>query len=347
LKPSCPCRPDCGYAQRGRPNPFHAGRGRRSLSHRCQPQHASRLYLAFLIADSEYRIAISHHSCAGEEQPAHPFLADLDKSKIGIAMGTIEITNLTHQYLDTNGHLITAIKNISLSARDGRFISIVGPSGCGKTTLLNIVGGFITATSGSVLIDGKPVSGPGPDRGVVFQSYALFDWLTVRQNIELGLRMAGIKARERADRANRFLGMVGLRKFANRYPYELSGGMKQRVAIARSLANSPKILLMDEPFASLDAQTRELMQEELLKIWETTRKTILFITHSVDEAVYLSSEVAVMSYRPGRLLRMFPVSLPYPRAEYSIRTDPRFLELKVAIHDLVREEITKHVDEDS
>src|SRR6516165_4404732 len=259
-------------------------------------------------------------------------------------MGSIEIIGLTHQYVDTDGQLITAVKDISLSITDGRFMSIVGPSGCGKTTLLNIVAGFIATSSGSVLIDGKTVSGPGPDRGVVFQSYALFDWLTIRENVEFGPRMAGIKAQ---DRAERFIGMVGLRRFANRYPYELSGGMKQRVAIARSLANNPEILLMDEPFASLDAQTRELMQEELLKIWETTKKTILFITHSVDEAVYLSSEVAVMSYRPGRLLRMFPVSLPYPRAEYSIRTDPRFLELKVAIHDLVREEITKHVDEDS
>jgi NitT/TauT family transport system ATP-binding protein len=264
-----------------------------------------------------------------------------------VAMGAIEITGLSHQYVDTDGLLITAIQDVSLSVQNGRFISIVGPSGCGKTTLLNIVGGFIPATSGSVLIDGKPVLGPGPDRGVVFQSYALFDWLNVRENIEFGPRMAGIKAHERSDRANRYLSMVGLRKFANRYPYELSGGMKQRVAIARALANSPEILLMDEPFASLDAQTRELMQEELLKIWETTNRTVLFITHSVDEAVYLSTEVAVMSYRPGRLKKIFPVSLPYPRAEYSIRTDPRFLELKVAIHDLVRQEISKHVDEDS
>ncbi len=159
--------------------------------------------------------------------------------------------------------------------------------------------------------------------------------------------MAGVKVRERSERADTFLNMVGLRKFANRYPYELSGGMRQRVAIARALANNPKILLMDEPFASLDAQTRELMQEELLKIWETTGKTILFITHSVDEAIYLSTDVAVMSYRPGRIKQMFPVSLPYPRAEYSIRTDERFLELKVAITELVREEINKHVKEDS
>jgi ABC-type nitrate/sulfonate/bicarbonate transport system ATPase subunit len=262
-------------------------------------------------------------------------------------MASIEIIGVTHQYLDTKGLLIRAIEDFSLSVADGRFVSIVGPSGCGKTTLLNIVAGFIPATSGSVLIDRKAVSGPGPGRGVVFQSYALFDWLTVRENIEFGPRMCGIDAQERAERANRFLGMVGLRKFASRYPYELSGGMKQRVAIARALANNPEILLMDEPFASLDAQTRELMQEELLKIWEATRKTILFITHSVDEAIYLSTDVAVMSHRPGRLKQIFPVSLPHPRSEYGIRTDPQFLELKVAIHDLVREEIAKHVDEDA
>jgi len=206
-------------------------------------------------------------------------------------MGSIEIRGLSHRYTDTKGVLITAVEDVSLAVKDGQLMSIVGPSGCGKTTLLNIVAGFIPATSGSVLIDGKPVSRPGPDRGVVFQSYALFDWLSVSENIEFGLRMRGIKARERAERANKFLALMGLRQFANRYPYELSGGMKQRVAIARALANNPDILLMDEPFASLDAQTRELMQEELLKIWETTRKTILFITHSVDEAIYLSNEV--------------------------------------------------------
>jgi len=256
-------------------------------------------------------------------------------------MGNIEISGLTHQYVDTNGQLITAIDNVSLSVSQGRFTSIVGPSGCGKTTLLNIVAGFIPASRGAVLINGKGISGPGPDRGVVFQSYALFDWLTVRENIEFGPRMAGVGAVERSERADRFLGMIGLRQFEHRYPYELSGGMKQRVAIARALANEPEILLMDEPFASLDAQTRELMQEELLKIWEATGKTVLFITHSIDEAIYLSSDVAVMSFRPGRLKQMFNVSLPYPRAEYSIRTDRRFLELKVAIHESVREEIAK------
>jgi NitT/TauT family transport system ATP-binding protein len=260
-------------------------------------------------------------------------------------MEKVEIRSLSHQYIDTNGVLIKAIDDISLAVKDGHFMSIVGPSGCGKTTLLNIVAGFIPATSGSVLVDGRAVSGSGADRGVVFQSFALFDWLTVRENIEFGPRMGGVAAEERTERANKYLALIGLRKFAGRYPYELSGGMKQRVAIARSLANDPSILLMDEPFASLDAQTRELMQEELLRIWEETRKTILFITHSIDEAIYLSGDVAVMSFRPGRLKQIVPVSLPYPRSDYNIRTDPVFLDLKVAIHDLLKQEIMKHADE--
>jgi NitT/TauT family transport system ATP-binding protein len=262
-------------------------------------------------------------------------------------MGSIEVRGLSHRYTDNKGVLITAVEDVSLAVTDGQFMSIVGPSGCGKTTLINIVAGFVLATSGSVLINGRPITSPGPNRGVVFQNYALFDWLTVRENIEFGPRMASVDRQERAERADKFLGMIGLRKFASRYPYELSGGMKQRVAIARALANNPDILLMDEPFASLDAQTREVMQEELLKIWEKTRKTILFITHSVEEAIYLSNEVAVMTYRPGRLKKILPISLPYPRSEYNIRTDRRFLDLKVAIHEMVREEITKHADEEA
>jgi NitT/TauT family transport system ATP-binding protein len=174
----------------------------------------------------------------------------------------------------------------------------------------------------------------------------LFDWLTVRENVEFGPRMAGVAAKQRRERAEKYLSLVGLRKFADRYPYELSGGMKQRAAIARALANNPDILLMDEPFASLDAQTRELMQEELLRIWEETRTTVLFITHSIEEAIYLSSDVTVMTHRPGRLKQSFSISLPYPRADYNIRTDARFLELKVQIHELVREEILKHVEEE-
>jgi len=262
-------------------------------------------------------------------------------------MARIQIRGLSHRYTDTSGNVITAVDDVSLDIDAGRFMTIVGPSGCGKTTLLNIVAGFIPASKGSVQMDGSLITEPGPDRGVVFQSFALFDWLTVRQNIEFGPRMGGVAPRERAERANKYLSLIGLRKFADRYPYELSGGMKQRVAIARALANDPDILLMDEPFAALDAQTRELMQEELLRVWEATKKTVLFITHSIEEAVYLSSDVAVMTYRPGRLKRLFEVSLPYPRSDYNIRTAPEFLQLKLAIHELVREEIVKHAAEES
>jgi NitT/TauT family transport system ATP-binding protein len=262
-------------------------------------------------------------------------------------MARIEIRGLTHQYADTTGNVITAVDDVSLDIEAGRFMTIVGPSGCGKTTLLNIVAGFIPATKGSVRMNGTQITESGPDRGVVFQSFALFDWLTVRQNIEFGPRMSGVDSRERTERVNQYLGLIGLRKFADRYPYELSGGMKQRVAIARALANDPNVLLMDEPFAALDAQTRELMQEELLSLWEATKKTVLFITHSIEEAIYLSSNVAVMTYRPGKIKRLFDVSLPYPRAQYNIRTAPEFLQLKLAIHELVREEIVKHAAEES
>jgi len=240
-----------------------------------------------------------------------------------------------------------AVDDVSIDIDAGRFMTIVGPSGCGKTTLLNIVAGFIPTTQGSVRMDGTQITEPGPDRGVVFQSFALFDWLTVRENIEFGPRMSGVEPGERTERVNKYLALIGLRKFADRYPYELSGGMKQRVAIARALANDPDVLLMDEPFAALDAQTRELMQEELLSIWEATKKTILFITHSIEEAIYLSSSVAVMTYRPGKIKRLFEVSLPYPRSGYNIRTAPEFLRLTLAIHEEVREEITKHAAEES
>ncbi len=262
-------------------------------------------------------------------------------------MARIEIRGLSHRYTDTKGDVLTAVDDISLDIEAGHFMSVVGPSGCGKTTLLNIVAGFIPASNGSVRVGGTPVTEPGRDRGVVFQSFGLFDWLTVRQNIEFGPRMAEVPPRERVERADKYLALIGLRKFADRYPYELSGGMKQRVAIARALANDPEILLMDEPFAALDAQTRELMQEELLGIWEATKKTILFITHSIEEAIYLSSDVAVMTHRPGRLKRLFEVSLPYPRSGYNIRSAPEFLQLKLAVHELVREEIMKHAAEES
>ncbi len=185
--------------------------------------------------------------------------------------------------------------------RPGEFLALVGPSGCGKSTLLDLLGGLTVPTSGRILFDGRPIEGPARDRGIVFQQYALFPWRTAAQNVEFGLDIAVLKARQRREIARHYLDLVGLTAFADRYPHELSGGMKQRVAIARSLAYDPEVLLMDEPFAALDAQTREMLQGELLRIWRATGKTIIFITHGIDEAVVLGQRVALMTSRPGRI----------------------------------------------
>jgi ABC-type nitrate/sulfonate/bicarbonate transport system ATPase subunit len=206
-----------------------------------------------------------------------------------------------------------ALSDINLSVAQGEFICIIGASGCGKSTLLRIVAGFETLSTGEMHVMGKTIAGPGPDRGMVFQDYALFPWLSVAANIAYGPRQAGLPKAEIAELTERYLDMVGLQKFRNRYPHELSGGMKQRVAIARVLANDPAVILMDEPFGALDAITRNGLQESLLHIWEKARKTILFITHSVDEAVYLADRVIVLSPHPGRLKLEIPIDLPRPR----------------------------------
>jgi len=203
---------------------------------------------------------------------------------------------------------VLALQGTDLEVKQGEFVSLVGPSGCGKSTLLYIVGGFLAA-NGTVLIDDKIVDGPGVDRGIVFQEYALFPWLTVRRNILYGPRLQNLSAKQCDEIANRLIDVIGLRNFENRYPRELSGGMKQRVAIARMLAGDPSILLLDEPFGALDALTRETMQDELLRIWLEMRKTVLMVTHDVNEAVYLSNRICVMSARPGRIVEEFPVKL--------------------------------------
>jgi NitT/TauT family transport system ATP-binding protein len=208
---------------------------------------------------------------------------------------------------------VVALDGIDLDIADDEFLTILGPSGCGKTTLLNIVAGFDQATSGEVRLDGDPIRAPGPDRGVVFQEYALFPWLTVAQNIEFGLRERRVPKAERMARVHRQIASVGLTGFEKRYPQELSGGMRQRVALGRVLANDPKILLMDEPFAALDAQTRSLMQEELLRVWSAERRTALFITHNIEEAILLGDRVVVMTARPGRIKEIVAVDLPRPR----------------------------------
>jgi NitT/TauT family transport system ATP-binding protein len=257
----------------------------------------------------------------------------------------IEIASVSHAY-ERNGRTVEALHEVELTIQTGELVSIVGPSGCGKTTLLFGVAGFIRPSRGRILVDEMPVAGPGSDRGVVFQSFALFKWLTVQQNVEFGPRMRGLPARERRERAARLLAMVGLSRFRDRYPYELSGGMQQRAAIVRALANDPEILLMDEPFGSLDAQSRDMMQEELLRIWQASGKTILFVTHSVDEAIYLSSRVVVFTSRPGRIKHVLEVPLPASRFDYRIRTSPEFIQAKQSILDMVREETLRQYEEE-
>jgi len=238
-------------------------------------------------------------------------------------------------------HRFTALEDITLDVRPGEFLALVGPSGCGKSTLLDLLGGLTAPTSGRILLDGRPIEGPARDRGIVFQQYALFPWRTAAQNVEFGLDIAGLKARERRERAQHYLELVGLSAFAERYPHELSGGMKQRVAIARSLAYDPEVLLMDEPFAALDAQTRETLQGELLRIWRTTGKTILFITHGIDEAVVLGQRVAVMTSRPGRIKHVVEIPEALRREEEDVRSLPDFGPVRHEVWSLLREEVLK------
>ena len=235
----------------------------------------------------------------------------------------------------------TALENINLDVKAGEFLVIVGPSGCGKSTLLDLLGGLTLPSSGRILIDGNPIAGPALDRGLVFQQYALFPWRTALKNVEFGLEAKGVGHRERAEKAEHFLAMVGLAGFGDRYPHELSGGMKQRVAIARSLAYDPNVLLMDEPFAALDAQTREILQGELLRIWEESGKTIVFITHGIDEAVYLGQRVAVMTSRPGRIKRVIDIPLESRTRQDDLRALPEFARLRHEVWSLLRDEFHK------
>ena len=225
--------------------------------------------------------------------------------------------------------------DLDIAAND--FVTILGPSGCGKSTLLRIVAGLDKPSSGEVLLDGRRITGPGPDRGMVFQSYTLFPWLTVAENIAFGLREKGRPAPEVRDITARYVDRVGLKGFEHHWPKQLSGGMQQRTAIARALANDPKILLLDEPFGALDNQTRSLMQELLLGIWERERKTVLFVTHDIDEAIFMASRVVVMSARPGRIKADIPVGFPHPRP-YTLRTTAAFIDLKQKLIDEIRVE---------
>lgn len=238
------------------------------------------------------------------------------------------------------GRSVTALDGITLDVARGEFLSIVGPSGCGKSTLLDLLGGLTAPTSGQILLDGTPVSGPGLDRGLVFQQYALLPWRTAQENVEFGLEAKGLRKAERRAIAAEHLALVGLSTFADRYPHELSGGMKQRVAIARSLAYQPDVLLMDEPFAALDAQTREALQDELLRIWRTTGTTVVFITHGIDEAVYLGQRVAVLTSRPGRLKDVVDIDLDVDGIE-DVRSSEAFGAYRHRIWTLLRDEVAR------
>ena len=251
----------------------------------------------------------------------------------------IVIERVNHVYRPPRGREVLALENVSLEVRKREFIALLGPSGCGKSTLLYLIGGFLPTANGRILVDGKPVGGPGPDRGIVFQHFALFPWKTVRANVLYGLEKLGLPKEERQKRAQAFIDLVGLHGFEDSYPSQLSGGMKQRTAIARTLAIDPEILLMDEPFGALDAQTRGLMQFELLSIWRRSPKTVIFVTHDVQEAVYLADRVAVMSARPGRIKAI--VDTKFDRADRGIFKSQPFIDKVDEIWNLVRDEAKK------
>ena len=250
-------------------------------------------------------------------------------------MSTLSIRNLAKTYFDPYaGEHVNAVKDISLDVEQGEFVSVVGPSGCGKTTVLNMIAGFIPHSSGEILLNGKAIDGPGPERGVVFQSFALFPWKTVLDNVGFGPKMRGVPKAERDKIAHEYLALAGLTHAANRYPNELSGGMQQRVGVVRALANNPAVLLMDEPFASVDAQTRMTLQEELTRIWQERRPTVIFITHDVPEAVFLANRVVVLS--KDRVLDQIKIDLPRPRIWDDLIEDDTFKKLSAQVLHMVR-----------
>ncbi len=255
-------------------------------------------------------------------------------------MTIISVEEVGKSYQSRQGS-VKALTGINFQITEGEFVSIVGPSGCGKSSLLYMIGGFIPTEIGSISVQGDPVTGPGIDRGVVFQQYALFPWLTVEDNIAYGLKSTGVPKAERRGIVDAYTGMVGLTAFKKRYPRELSGGMQQRVALARTLAYAPKILLLDEPFGALDAQTRETMQDELLKIWQSTGKTILMVTHDVDESVYLSQRVLVMSSQPGRIVHEFDIDLDRGQGREATVVSDEFGRLRNQVWLAVRRQISQ------
>jgi NitT/TauT family transport system ATP-binding protein len=252
-----------------------------------------------------------------------------------LQISKVGLRDICLSYRTQDGERLLALDDINLEVRAGEFVCIVGPSGCGKSTLLHLVAGLQAPTSGEILVDGKPIQGPGTDRILIFQDHGLFPWLTVGQNVEFGMKMKGVPKAERKERTLHYLQLVHLAKFKDSYIHQLSGGMRQRVAIARALATEPDVLLMDEPFASLDAQTRDLLHDELERIWSETGRTIIFVTHNVREAVRLGDRVVLLTFRPGRVKSEFPVDLPRPRS----LEDPQVALAARAVLDELREEI--------
>jgi NitT/TauT family transport system ATP-binding protein len=267
--------------------------------------------------------------------PLRPEVESGSASAPSAATAMIEIDHVSQTFQTSGRQSHLAISDISLTIEDGAFVSILGPSGCGKSTLLYIVGGFVSPTEGVAKVKGTAITGPGPDRGPVFQEFALFPWKNVLGNVMYGLRQQGVPRPEAEAQSRRLIEMVGLKGFENFYPKELSGGMKQRVAIARTLAYKPAVLLMDEPFGALDAHTRTRLQNDLLNIWERDRKTVLFVTHSVDEAVFLSDKVVVMTRAPGRIKQIVEIDLPRPRRRAELLLDPRYQKYVVDIERLI------------
>ncbi len=254
-------------------------------------------------------------------------------------MSILAVSQVSKNFPGANGGTL-ALQSTDFSVAENDFITILGPSGCGKSTLLRMVAGLDTPNTGHIALDGRTVSGPGADRGMVFQSYTLFPWLTVLQNVCFGLREKGLPLAEQQTIARQFLAKVGLADFENHFPKQLSGGMQQRTALARALANNPRILLMDEPFGALDHQTRELMQELLQGIWEAEQKTVLFVTHDIDEAIFMGSRVMVMSARPGRIKCDLVVPIAHPR-RYSVKTAPEFVRMKAQLTEEIRVEVQR------
>ncbi|MBI3058970.1 MAG: ABC transporter ATP-binding protein [Deltaproteobacteria bacterium] len=250
----------------------------------------------------------------------------------------IQARDISLTFKPKNRDSVTALKELTLDVAKGEFVSLVGPSGCGKSTFLNVLLGLLKPDGGEIRLNGKQITGPGQERAMVFQEFGLLPWRTVLANVELGLELKGVQALVRRKRATELIKMAGLAGFASHYPHELSGGMKQRVGLARALVTDPEVLLMDEPFAALDAQTRDLMQLELLQIWDRTKKTVVFVTHSIEEAAYLSDRVIVISARPGRTKDVMKIALPRPR-DYEMRLSAEFNDIKARIWASLKEEL--------